>query len=132
MTRTSPFAAGAIALALAAGAAAVAATVLPAAPAAAQASLAAEKALVDAAKARGEVGEQADGYLGFVHGSASDPALAGAVGAINAGRRQAFADAAAKTGVPIDAAAGAAARQLIARTPPGQFYRNADGAWVRK
>jgi uncharacterized protein YdbL (DUF1318 family) len=67
-----------------------------------------------------------------VHGSPSDPALAAAVGAINAGRRQAYAEAAARTGVSIDAAAGAAARQLIARTPPGQSYRNADGAWVRK
>lgn len=131
MTRRSRFAPAALALALAAGAA-PGAVLVAASPAAAQPSLAADKAQVDAAKARGEVGEQADGYLGFVHGSPSDPGLAAAVAAINAGRRQAYADAAAKTGVSVEAAAGAAARQLIARTAPGQSYRNAQGQWVQK
>jgi uncharacterized protein YdbL (DUF1318 family) len=130
MTRRSSLVPGAAALALLAAAAG--AVLPPSPPAAAQPSLAADKALVDAAKARGEVGEQADGYLGFVQGSPSDPGLAAAVAAINAGRRQAYADAASKTGVSIEAAAGAAARQLIARTPPGQSYRNAEGQWVRK
>ncbi|MGH6828279.1 MAG: DUF1318 domain-containing protein, partial [Rhizomicrobium sp.] len=34
------------------------------------ADLAGDKVAVDAAKAAGNVGEQGDGYLGFVHGSA--------------------------------------------------------------
>jgi uncharacterized protein YdbL (DUF1318 family) len=99
---------------------------------AALAQSAQDKAAVDAAKARGEVGEQADGYLGFVRGAPSDPSVGAAVAAINAGRRQAFAEAAARTGVSPDAAGAAAAQQLIGRTPPGQYYRDAGGAWVRR
>src|SRR4051794_16051242 len=78
----------------------------------------AAKAAVDAAKAAGKVGEQGDGYLGFV--GDADPALRSAVTEINAGRKQVYSDTAAKTGVTIDAAGEATARALIARVPAGQ------------
>ena len=96
----------------------------------AQASLADQKAIVDAAKAQGVAGEQADGYLGIRTGG--DAALQAAVAAINSGRAAAYREAAAKAGVTVDAAAGAAAAQLIARVPPGQYYRTQSGDWVRK
>jgi uncharacterized protein YdbL (DUF1318 family) len=89
------------------------------------------KALVDAAKARGEVGEQADGYLGFVTGQAA-PDLRAAVAEINAGRADAYRDAAAKTGVTPEAAGQATARQLLARLPGGQFFKPLDGGWTKK
>ena len=47
-----------------------------------------QKALIDAAKAQGTVGEQADGYLGF-RVSSSDAPLAQAVQVTNAARREA-------------------------------------------
>ncbi len=97
----------------------------------AQAQSAAEKSLVDAAKARGQVGEQGDGYLGFVTPS-TDPALAAAVAAINAGRMQAYRDTAMRTGVSVDAAGQATAQQLFARLPPGQFFKPLSGDWSRK
>lgn len=99
-------------------------------PAYAQASA---KAVVDGAKARGEVGEQADGLLGMVRGSAG-PGVAAAVAEINAGRREVYRQAAAASGdgATAEAAGEAAARQLIARTPAGHYYRNSAGAWVRK
>ncbi|MDZ4375876.1 MAG: DUF1318 domain-containing protein, partial [Phenylobacterium sp.] len=65
------------------------------------------KAVVDAAKASGVVGEQADGFLGFVK-PASDPAVQAAVAEINSGRAQLYREAAAKNGV-TPAAAGASA-----------------------
>jgi uncharacterized protein YdbL (DUF1318 family) len=101
-----------------------------AAPAFAQ-DLTAAKAAVDAAKTRGEVGEQGDGYLGFVRGP-GDAALKAAVDAINAGRADAFRDAAAKTGVSPAAAGQAAAQQLLGRMPAGQYYKPLDGSWTRK
>lgn len=101
-----------------------------AAPALAQ-DAAAAKVLVDAAKARGEVGEQADGFLGFVRPS-TDTALRGAVAEINAGRAEVFRDAASKTGVTSVAAGQATAQQLFARIPAGQFYKPLDGDWTRK
>jgi uncharacterized protein YdbL (DUF1318 family) len=92
---------------------------------------AAEKAAVDAAKAAGIVGEQADGYLGFVNGSA-DAATTAAVNAINAGRATVYAQAAAKSGTTREAAGQATGMQLIARTPAGQFIKPLDGGWSKK
>ncbi|MBS0409608.1 MAG: YdbL family protein [Proteobacteria bacterium] len=107
---------------------------LPAATALAQpasADIAAAKTVVDAAKAKGIVGEQGDGLLGFVSAS-SDAQLKAAVATINAGRGDAYRAIAAKTGVSEINAAQAAAQQVIARLPPGYYYRPLDGGWTRK
>jgi uncharacterized protein len=103
--------------------------ILDMAPALAQ--TAAEKAAVDAAKARGAVGEQGDGYLGFVTPS-TDPALAAAVAQINNGRAAVFRDIAAKTRVSPEAAGQATATELFQRLPAGQFYRPLNGNWTKK
>ena len=105
------------------------AVVLPSVPATAQ--TAAQKAAVDAAKAAGQVGEQGDGYLGFVTPS-TDPMLAAALAAINAGREQVYRDIAGKTNVTPAAAGQATAEQLFSRLPPGQFFRPLNGNWSRK
>jgi hypothetical protein len=71
------------------------------------------KSAVDAGKAAGVVGEQADGYLGFVKPT-NDTALKGAVAEINAGRADLYRQAAAKNGVTPEAA-GASAFNTIVR-----------------
>ena len=111
---------------IAAGTALLPATIIPA-----SAQSDAAKALVDAAKARGAVGEQADGFLGFVM-PAADPVLAGAVAEINAGRAQVYRETATRTGVTADAAGQATAQQLFARLPAGQYFKPLNGNWVRK
>ncbi|HET6971239.1 MAG TPA: YdbL family protein [Phenylobacterium sp.] len=90
------------------------------------------KSAVDAAKAAGVVGEQADGYLGFVKPSA-DTALKAAVAEINEGRAALYREAAAKNGV-TPAAAGASAFNTIvqAKLKPGEYYKPASGGWVQK
>ena len=95
------------------------------------ADLASDKATVEAAKAAGIVGEQADGYLGFVTGSA-DGAVTAAVNDINAGRATVYAETASKTGVTRDAAGQATGAQLLGRVPAGQFFKPIGGAWTRK
>ena len=112
-------------------AAAVMAAVLMAGAGVAFAQSAAAKATVDAAKAAGQVGEQADGFLGLVTGDAP-PAIRGAVAEINAGRAEAFKEAGAKAGTPADAAGAATAKLLFERLPAGQFYKTADGRWLKK
>jgi uncharacterized protein YdbL (DUF1318 family) len=98
----------------------------------AAADVAAAKALVDAAKANGTVGERSNGYLGFVKPS-SDAALKAAVEEINAGRHDVYAQAAAKNSVSIDAAGQSAFTNVIfPKLPAGGYYENAAGAWVRK
>jgi uncharacterized protein YdbL (DUF1318 family) len=93
--------------------------------------LGAAKATTDAAKAAGIVGEQGDGYLGFVKGSA-DAATTEAVNAINSARKQAFAAAAAKTGVTPEAAGEAIAKQQFERMPAGQYFKPIGGGWTKK
>jgi uncharacterized protein YdbL (DUF1318 family) len=109
-------------LALAASLGAVALPVL--------AQSAAAKAAVDAGKASGTVGEQADGYLGVVSGG--DAALRAAVADINAGRAAAYKDNAAKSGATPEAAGQATAKQLYARLAPGQYWKPLDGGWTKK
>jgi uncharacterized protein YdbL (DUF1318 family) len=94
------------------------------------ADAAADKAMVDAAKAAGTVGEQGDGYLGIV--TSADAAVTAALTSINNGRANVYADAAAKTGVTRDAAGQATGATLIARVPPGQYYKPLGGAWTKK
>ncbi len=98
---------------------------------AAHADIAAAKATVDAAKLDGVVGEQSDGYLGFVK-TGSD-AIKSAVAEINAGRAQVYAQAAAKNGVTPEAAGAAAFQSVVmGKLKPGEFYKPAGGGWVRK
>ena len=98
---------------------------------AAHADIAAAKATVDAAKSAGVVGEQADGFLGFV--KPADITVKAAVAEINAGRGEVYAQAAAKNGVTTEAAGAAAFMKVIsAKLRPGDFYRPADGGWLRK
>ena len=89
------------------------------------------KASVDAAKAKGLVGEQGDGFIGFVTPS-TDPALAAAVAEINAGRAGVYRDTATRTGVSPEAAGQATGQQLFERLPAGQFFKPLNGSWVRK
>jgi len=101
-------------------------------PVAAIAQSAQTKATVDAAKSAGIVGEQADGFLGFVV-AAADPAIKSAVAETNEGRAELYRQAAVKNGV-TPAAAGAAAFEAVVKGKlrPGDYYRPAGGAWVRK
>ena len=93
--------------------------------------IAAAKTLVDAAKAKGVVGEVGTGFLGFVTAS-SDNSLKAAVDTINAGRAAAYKSVAAKTGVSEAAAGQAAAQQVVARLAPGLYYKPLEGNWTRK
>ncbi len=98
---------------------------------AAMAQSADAKAVVDAAKAQGVVGEQGDGFLGLVNGS-PDASVKSAMDEINAGRAKAYQDIATKTGVSQAAAGEATAVQLLARLPAGYYYRPLGGSWMKK
>jgi hypothetical protein len=81
------------------------------------------------AKAKGLVGEQADGYVGVVAGGAEASALAKQV---NAKRRAEYAEIAEKRGTTVEAVAALAGRKLVERTPSGQYVRGTGGGWVKK
>lgn len=94
----------------------------------------AQKAIIDAAKAQGTVGEQADGYIGFRVASSNAP-LTEAVRITNTARREAYARSAQAAGdgaTTETAAARMFQTQLLPRISTGQWYRNADGQWVQR
>lgn len=100
---------------------------------AAAAILAAAPALaspLDDAKRAGQVGEQADGYVGVVPGA---PESAGALAdRINAERSARYAEIAAKNDASPTAVAALAGQKLVARASPGEWIRDADGKWSRR
>ena len=82
-------------------------------------------------RATGQVGEQADGYLGVV-GTAT-PELRSRVNSVNIRRRAAYTQLASRRGVQIVAVAATMACELLATSVlPGQYYRLSDGVWRRR
>lgn len=104
----------------------LAAALLLAAPAAFAASPAIERA-----KAEGVIGERADGYLGFV-AERVDQSLVAEVEDNNIQRRNLYTQTAQQQGVSVEVVAQTAGAQQIARTPPGQWYKDANNNWVQK
>ncbi|KKW92929.1 MULTISPECIES: YdbL family protein [Sphingobium] len=91
----------------------------------------AQSGAVAAAMASGDVGEQADGYLGIA-GSVSD-AVRSEVESINIKRRAVYTDLAGKRGVTVqDVAAATGCQTLSSRVKQGQAYRIGAGPWQTK
>ena len=91
-----------------------------------------QKAMIDAAKVQGVVGEQADGYLGIRTPPVPAP-LADAVSDTNDARRAVYGESARAAGTTTEiAAARMFEAQLFARIPAGHWYRDAAGQWVQR
>lgn len=116
MTRTFAFAAAAALLALAT-------------PALGQA---ADNALTQA-RASGLIGEQADGYLGFVPGASISADLRGRVEQNNMQRRQLYQRRATERSVSVNEMAAAVACEVFERRiAVGERYRNEAGQWRQR
>jgi uncharacterized protein YdbL (DUF1318 family) len=85
---------------------------------------------LEAERAQGFVGDQADGYLGIVSGGT--PALQAQVAQINADRAQQYAAIAKQQGTTATAVGAITGQQLYAQTPSGQYFRDASGSWIKK
>lgn len=85
---------------------------------------------VEQAKDQGLVGEQADGYLGFVVNDVP-PAVRQAVNEINAQRRELYEKRAAEQGTEVRTYSAVVGKQLIERESSGRYVR-AGNAWVKK
>jgi uncharacterized protein YdbL (DUF1318 family) len=86
---------------------------------------------LEAARRDGVVGEQADGYLGLVTGSAS-PEVKKLVEEVNAQRRAKYAEVAKQRGIDVATFAAITGKKLVEESPSGSFVRGADGRWVRR
>lgn len=85
---------------------------------------------LDDAKAAGQLGEQADGYLGLPPGA--PPSARALADRINSERAQHYGQIAARNGTDPTAVAALAGRKLIERAPAGQWVRSPDGSWQKK
>ncbi len=116
MTRALPLAAAMIAGAL-----------LLAAPAQAQ------NTAVGQAISSGQVGEQADGYLGFVPGAQISADLRARVDQINIQRRALYTRRAAERNVSVNEMAAAVASEVFqSRIGIGERYRDEQGQWRQR
>jgi uncharacterized protein YdbL (DUF1318 family) len=90
----------------------------------------AQPGVLAGAIAKGEVGEQADGYVGIA--KSVSPAVKAEVEALNIKRRAAYTDQAAKHGVTLKEWAATVGCQTLRRVGQGEAYLLPDGVWRTK
>jgi uncharacterized protein len=96
-------------------------------------SAVAQDAVVDAARAAGAVGEQADGLLGYPPGANASADVRARVDQINIRRRAAYAERATASGAtPTEMAAAVACQIFASRIAVGERYRNEAGQWRQR
>lgn len=103
---------------------------IAAALAAAASPVLAADPIVEQALSAGTIGEQWDGYIGFV--SAPSGELKSAVDAINIKRRAGYTQIAAARNVTVDQFAQTTACSTLRAVKPGQAYKLKDGGWQRR
>ncbi|MEZ5960119.1 MAG: YdbL family protein [Hyphomonadaceae bacterium] len=86
------------------------------------------------ARANGLIGEQADGYLGFVPGASISADLRGRVEQNNIQRRQLYTQRATARSVSVNEMAAAVACEVFQRPriAVGERYRNEAGQWRQR
>jgi uncharacterized protein YdbL (DUF1318 family) len=93
-------------------------------------ALAQMDAQVEAALSAGTIGEQADGYMGFVRAPAAD--IKAKVDAINIKRREGYTQIAQSKNVPIEAFAASIGCRTLGSLRAGRAYSVARGVWAVK
>jgi uncharacterized protein YdbL (DUF1318 family) len=84
---------------------------------------------LDEAKAKGQVGEKASGYLGAVAGGNVD--VQALVSDINQKRRQAYEEIAKRNGTSLNSVETLAGEKAIQNTKPGNMVEG-PGGWMKK
>ncbi|MDZ4693157.1 YdbL family protein [Terricaulis sp.] len=111
----------------------LAATLLTAATLAFAAPAMAQDAALNQARGAGLIGEQADGYLGFVPGANISADLRGRVEQNNIQRRQLYTRRATERGASVNEMAAAVACEVFERRiAVGERYRDANGQWRQR
>lgn len=91
------------------------------------------KGPIDTAMAAGTVGEQADGYLGFVRPPTPAQAdLQRRVNEVNIRRRGVYIQVARDSGETLDRVALLQALRQITKTPAGEYFQDLSDTWCVK
>jgi uncharacterized protein YdbL (DUF1318 family) len=91
----------------------------------------AQSRTLDAPRSAGTVGERYDGYA-VVRDPAQAASLAPVVDQVNAERRNIYAQRAAADGVPVDQIGRIYAGEIVKSAPPGTWFLQESGQWVKK
>ena len=83
-----------------------------------------------AARSAGQVGEKADGYLGFPSAPGAD--LRALVEDLNIKRRAVYSEKAQAAGATVEEYAFTSGCRLIAQTAPGEKYEGPGGSWLTR
>lgn len=84
---------------------------------------------LDEAKAKGQVGEKASGYLGAVTGGNAE--VQALVSDINQKRKQAYEEIAKRNGTSVNSVESLAGEKAIQNTKPGNMVEG-PGGWMKK
>ena len=98
----------------------------------AQAQAQSSDPVIAAARSAGQVGEQADGYVGVVAGQTVSADVRAHVDQLNIRRRAAYTSQAAQSGASTTDFAAAVACQLFDRIGVGERYRDESGQWRQR
>jgi len=85
---------------------------------------------LDEARAKGAIGERADGYVAAVKDDPSKEVKA-LVAEVNAKRRAHYEEIAKRNGAPVEAVAMLAGQKLVAGAASGQYVDSGSG-WAKK
>ena len=94
-------------------------------------SLTAFAASLQQAKSEGWIGEQNNGYIGFVTPGTNNPTKQ-LVAEVNSKRRTLYARLATKQNLSLGQVELVAAERNVKKTLSGNYYQNADGNWIKK
>jgi uncharacterized protein YdbL (DUF1318 family) len=92
---------------------------------------AAQSRVLDGPRASGAVGERYDGYA-VVRDRSQAASLGSLVDRVNAERREVYAKRAAAERVPVDQIGRVYAAEIFRSAPPGTWFLQESGQWVRK
>ncbi len=90
------------------------------------------KAVVDAAIARGEIGEQINGYLEVVDGASPSQKVRASMADINIQRKAVYTNAARAQNVQPAVFAQLTGEKQIQKAARGTFVKDASGVWKKK
>lgn len=90
------------------------------------------KATVDAAIARGEIGEQISGYLGIVEGASPSAAVIDSMKEINIARKAVYTRISSGSPEPASVYARLTGEKQIKNAASGTYVKDATGVWKKK
>lgn len=90
------------------------------------------KAIINAAKAKGVIGETAAGYLAETGSGSVSAAERAAMNEVNIGRKSVYTRLARDQNVQIEVVAAITGEKQLSKAKPGEKVMNASGVWVTK